>query len=169
MKNKVIEIRSNITESVIKFEVAEAERKEREEKERKERWEKESKEREEKAAKWKAGHPNMEKYTYCSAYNFETFNYEYGGQCKLYFYEWSDICREPLVFNYYPYLYRFLDECGILLSADDNTKLRSCNTMFVVCKPNSKDLIVARSYNELSEQYEETKKLNEILATVPDV
>ena len=111
----------------------------------------------------------MEKYTYCSAYNYDTFNYEYGGMCKLYFYEWSDICREPLVFNYYPYLYRFLDECGILLNADDNAKVRSCNTMYVVCKHNSKDLIIARSYNELREQYEASKKLEEILAPVPDV
>ena len=71
MSDKVIEIRSNITSSVIRFEALEEERKKREEEERKERWAREEEERKRIREEWQTKHPNMEKYTYCSAYNFE--------------------------------------------------------------------------------------------------
>lgn len=172
MSDKVIEIRSNITSSVIRFEALEEERKKREEEERKERWAREEAERKRMREEWAAKHPNMEKYTYCSAYNFETFNYEYGGYCKIHFYEWSNIDSEPIFFKYYPYLYKFLDDCGIILNANDNSLIRAASTCFITCAPGTKNLIVDTNYDSFREKFEEAKKaaqLVEILAAVPDV
>ena len=172
MSDKVIEIRSNITSSVIRFEALEEERKKREEEERKERWAREEAERKRMREEWAAKHPNMEKYTYCSAYNFETFNYEYGGYCKIHFYEWSNIDSEPIFFKYYPYLYKFLDDCGIILNVNDNTLIRAASTCFITCAPGTKNLIVDTNYDSFREKFEEAKKaaqLVEILAAVPDV
>ena len=172
MSDKVIEIRSNITSSVIRFEALEEERKKREEEERKERWAREEAERKRMREEWAAKHPNMEKYTYCSAYNFETFNYEYGGYCKIHFYEWSNIDSEPIFFKYYPYLYKFLDDCGIILNVNDNTLIRAASTCFITCAPGTKNLIVDTNYDSFREKFEEAKKaaqLVDILAAVPDV
>lgn len=172
MSDKVIEIRSNITSSVIRFEALEEERKKREEEERKERWAREEAERKRMREEWAAKHPNMEKYTYCSAYNFETFNYEYGGYCKIHFYEWSNIDSEPIFFKYYPYLYKFLDDCGIILNVNDNSLIRASSTCFITCAPGTKNLIVDTNYDSFREKFEEAKKaaqLVEILAAVPDV
>lgn len=172
MSDKVIEIRSNITSSVIRFEALEEERKKREEEERKERWAREEEERKRIREEWQAKHPNMEKYTYCSAYNFETFNYEYGGYCKIHFYEWSNIDSEPIIFRHYPYLYKFLDDCGIILNINDNTLIRAASNCFITCVPGKKDLIVDTNYDNFREKFEEAKKaaqLVEILSAVPDV
>ena len=172
MSDKVIEIRSNITSSVIRFEALEEERKKREEEERKERWAREEAERKRIREEWQAKHPNLEKYTYCSAYNFETFNYEYGGYCKIHFYEWSNINSEPIIFHHYPYLYKFLDDCGIILNINDNTLIRAASTCFITCAPGTKNLIVDTNYDSFREKFEEAKKaaqLVEILAAVPDV
>lgn len=165
----IIEIRSNITESVCRFVEAEALRLKREEEERKARWEREQKLREEETNKWKEEHPNLEKYTYCSYYCRNTFNYEYGGSCKIHFYEWSNINSEPIVFNYYPYFYRFLDECKILLSYDENCELKSVNSVFVTCKPGCKELIIGKTYDELRDKYNNILSLSNVLSSVPEV
>ena len=172
MSDNIIEIRSNITSSIIRFEALEEERKKREEEERKAKWEREEAERKRIREEWQAKHPNMEKYTYCSQYNFDTFNYEYGGYCKIHFYEWSNINSEPIVFKYYPYLYKFLDDCGIILNVNDNTMIRASSTCFITCVPGKKDLIVDTNYDNFREKFEEAKKaaqLVEILSAVPDV
>jgi hypothetical protein len=172
MSDNVIEIRNNITSSIIRFEALEEERRKREEEERKARWAREEEERKRIREEWQTKHPNMEKYTYCSAYNFETFNYEYGGYCKIHFYEWSNINSEPIIFNHYPYLYKFLDDCGIILNLNDNTLIRAASMCFITCVPGKKDLIVDTNYDSFREKFEEAKKatqLVEILSAVPDV
>jgi hypothetical protein len=169
MSDKVIEIRSNITSSVIRFEALEEERKKREEEERKERWAREEAERKRIREEWAAKHPNMEKYTYCSAYNFETFNYEYGGYCKIHFYEWSDINSCPLKFNKYGWFYKFLDESGLWIQGDVNVRMKSFPHTFITCKPGSKDLIVCNSYEELKREFHLAENTAKVLAVVPEI
>ena len=169
MDNNVIEIRGNINSYLNELQRIAAEREEREKKEREEKWKRDEEERKRKAAEFESEHPNMSKYTYASHYNYATFNFDYGGYCKIHFYEWSDVYSEPRIFERYCRLYDFLDKCGIILNRDDDDRIKPLASCYITCKPGSKDLFVCTTYNELKEKVEESKKLATILSSVPDV
>ena len=164
----MIEIRSNITSSFAEIERKRVEREEREKAERDAKWEEERKERERKAEEWKQKHPNMHKYTYASHYNYENFNYEYGSYCKIHFYEWSNVDNAPIIFDRYPKLYNFLDECGLFIKEIDNDKIKPIASCYISCKPGSKELIVCTTYDELRRKMHEAQTLVNVLAPVPE-
>lgn len=169
MIENIFEIRSNINSSFVEIERLTREREEREKAERDAKWKREQEEREKLVSEWQAAHPNMNKYTYASYYNYSTFNFEFGTFCKIHFYEWSDITREPIMFKYYPQLYDFLDKCGLLLSNDDNNMIKPLASCYISCKPNSKDLLVCTTYEELKRKMHEAENLANVLAPVPEV
>jgi hypothetical protein len=70
---------------------------------------------------------------------------------------------------HYPRLYEFLDNCGLLLSNEDNVKIKGVTSCFIACKPNSKDLIVCITYDELKRKMHEAENLANVLAPVPEV
>lgn len=169
MTESIIEIRSNINSSFVEIERLTKEREEREKAERDAKWKREQEEREKKVEDWKLEHPNMNKYTYASYYNYDTFNFEFGAYCNIHFYEWSDITREPIKFKHYPELYDFLDKCGLFITEADNTMIKPIASCYISCKPNSKELIVCTTYNELQRKMHEVENLAKILAPVPEV
>lgn len=167
--DREIKIRSNINSSFIEIERLRIEREEREKAEREARWQKEREERERLENEWKETHKNLFKYTYCSYYCKDTFNYQYGGYCKIHFYEWSDVNKEPIVFNHYPELYRFLDECDLWIDEEQNNMIKPIASCYISCKPGSKELIVATTYDGLCQKMSEAKTLADVLSTVPEV
>jgi hypothetical protein len=169
MSIKEFEIRSNINSSFAVIERLTKEREEREKAEREEKWKRDQEERERAAKEWQETHPNIFKYTYASYYNRENFNYDYGAYCKIHFYEWSNVESQPIVFERYTRLYKFLDDCGLFIKEDDNNKIKPIASCYIACKPGSKDLIVCTTYDELKKKVEEARTLANVIASVPDV
>jgi hypothetical protein len=168
MKRDIMEIRSNINPMIDWLTQKEIEREEREKAEREAKWERERKEREEKEAKWKSEHPILDKYTYMSQWNWETYSYQ-GEAVNYYFYEWSNIYGEPRKFDFSIPFYKFLDFCKMDFSDDDNNKLKSNKTCYIVCKPGCNSLIIEPSYEALKEAFEKCKTVGRVLATVPEI
>ena len=127
MKRDIIEIRSNINPMIDWLTQKEIEREEREKAEREAKWEAERKEREERERKWKEEHPILDKYTYMSQWNYETYSYQ-GESVNYYFYEWSDITSEPRYFGFSIPFYKFLDFCKMKFTDEDNDKLKKFKT-----------------------------------------
>jgi hypothetical protein len=169
MADNIFEIRSNINSSFDEIERLRIEREEREKKERDEKWRLEQAEREKKVSEWADKHPNMNKYTYATYYNYDNFNFEFGTYCKIHFYEWSDVNREPLIFERFPKLYDFLDRSGLFISEFDNSKVKPFASCYISCMPNSKDLIVCTTYKELKQKMHEAINLINVLKPVPEV
>lgn len=149
----MIEIRSNISPMVFAHMQAEEDRKAREEAERQARLEKEKLEREEKERRFKEEHPNLAAHTYISYSTYPTYNDSYSGYCKIHFYEWSEINSKPIEFTNYASFYKFLDECGLLFTPEQNQLIRPLSECFVVCKPNSGDMVVGKTYEEMCREY----------------
>lgn len=166
---KTIEIRSNINSAFSEIERLRLIREEREKKEREEKWEREAAERKRLTDEWQNTHPNLFKYTYASYYSKDTFNYDYGAFCRIHFYEWSNVDSQPIVFERYTRLYQFLDNCGLFIEQKDNEMIKPLASCFISCKPNSKELIVCATYDELKRKMHEAKMLASILEPVPDI
>lgn len=116
-------------------------------------WQKAREEREAREAAWKEKHPNLAKYTYCSSYSDNSYSPYYGGYCKIHFYEWSDLNSNPRTFDYYSPFYKFLDECELLLSSEQNAEIKPLSKCFVTCRRGCKELIVAPTYEGLVEKF----------------
>lgn len=169
MKRDIFEVRSNINPSLESAMLKEKEREERERAERDAKWRKEQEEREKQSKEWMDTHMNLYKYTYMSYYNRETFDYGNGPSCDIHFYEWSDINRWPLKFDRYGWFYKFLDESGLFIDADTNTRMKSFYHTFVTCKPGSKNLIVCNSYEELKREFHLAKNTAMVVSAVPEI
>lgn len=69
----------------------------------------------------------------------------------IYFYEWSDIFRKPLIFNDLESFEKFLTRCGIELKMCDRKALKRIGCSFVSCYKGTKNLAVYTTYNALRE------------------
>jgi hypothetical protein len=168
MKRDIFEIRGNITPTIKRLEQLAKEREEREKAEREAKWERERKEREEKDRLFKIEHPVLDAYTYISAYNFDTYSWP-GDYVNIRFYEWSNINCEPKFFSHSIPFYRFLDECKINLTPDQNGKIKGNSGCYITCIPGTHDLIIVKSYDELKTEFHKASNLAKILEPVPEV
>ena len=162
---KTIKIRSNINATIDTIQRLEKEREEEEKRKRDEEYET----RQRLAKEWQDAHPNLFKYTYASYHNKDSMNYDYGPTCKIHFYEWSDIHREPIQFANFTRLYAFLDECGLFITSDDNSRIRSMAACYITCKPGCKDLIVCPTYEGLSCEFKKVQDTIQAIAAVPEI
>ena len=167
MKRDIIEIRNNITHTVLHLEQLEKEREEREKAEREAKYAEERRKREELEAEWKTKHAVLDKYTFISPWNYETYSW-IGDYINLRFYEWSDIYSEPRYFSHTTAFFRFLDSSGIM-PTDADVNLIKQSGCHVICKPGCSELIVKKTYCELKEEFERINSLAKVLATVPDI
>lgn len=168
MGREILVIRGNITPTIERLEQLAKEREEREKLEREARWAKEREEREAKVAKWKEEHPVLDKYTFISSYNYDTYSFQ-GDYLNLYFYEWSNIKSNPINFRYSIEFFKFLDRCKIM-PTDDNVKKIKCKSgCHVICKPNCTELIIGDTYDEMVKKFSEFNVTANVLATVPTV
>lgn len=165
----IVEVRANINTEFVKFEALRIEREKREQAERDAEREREWNERRKASEEWEKTHRNLYKYTYASYYNKDTFNYDYGAVCEVYFYEWSDINSEPRKFERMHRLYQFLDACDIFLESEQNNKVGVTKPCFISCKPGVKDLIIVSSYDELKREMKQAENLAAVLAPVPEI
>jgi hypothetical protein len=168
MKKDIIEIRSNINPMIDWLAQKEKEREEREKAEREAKWERDRIEREEKERKWKEEHPILDKYTYMSQWNFETYSYQ-GESVNYYFYEWSDLNREPRYFPFSIPFYKFLDSSKIDMVDEENNRLKAFKTCYITCVPGQNRLIIEQTFDKLKESFENVKIVGRVLATVPEI
>lgn len=165
----MIVIRGNITPMMEKIELMAKEREEREKAEREAKLEAERKEREAKAEAWKKEHPVLDKYTYISHYNYETYSWP-GDYWNVFFYEWSNINSEPRHFPYSVEFLKFLDSSKIMPTDENINKIKLMKSgCYITCKPGCTDLIVGENYESMKSQFNAIASLGRILATVPDV
>lgn len=176
MDKEYIEIRSNIVDGFNAHVAREIEKEELEKQERARRLEIEKAKRMEKYEEWKKTHPNCAAYAYTNEYSFETISDYSGGYCKINFYEWGDINSIPRKFDYYYPLYKFLDSCGLFLTSEQNAKIKPLSTCYITCKPNSRDMVVAATYEGLKMELELAQSIdaamglqNEVKQTLPAV
>jgi len=163
MKRDIFVIRGNITPAVERLEQIAKEREEREKAEREERYKREREERERKAEEWKKAHPILDKFTYISAYNYDTYSWP-GDYINVRFYEWSNIESEPRFFAHSIAFYKFLDECNINLTIEQNNKIKANCGCHITCIPGTHDLVVGTSYDSLKSSF----NLANILKPVPN-
>ena len=161
MRNDIFEIRGNINHTVIRLEQLTKEKEERERQEREARW---AKEREVKEAVWKKEHFILDKYTYMSQWNWETYSWV-GDYINMFFYEWSNIDSKPRHFPYSTEFYRFLDSSKLNLTDEINKLFRSKSGCHMICIPNTHNLLIAESYDELKEKF----NLSKVIENVPEV
>lgn len=163
-----IEIRSNITPTINWLNQLELDKAEKEKQEREARWAREREERERKEAEWKAEHPILDRYTYISQWNYETYCYQ-GNSVNFYFYEWSNLNSEPISFSFDIPFYKFLDKCKIDFTDKDNEKIKTHRTCHIICKPGCNSLIIATTYDKMKEEFERVATVGKVIASVPTV
>ena len=163
MKRDIFEIRGNITPTVERLEQLRIEQEAREKAEREERMERERKEREAKAEAWKKEHWILDKYTYISQYNYNTYSWP-GDLCNISFYEWSDIYREPIKFSHTVPFFKFLDSSKINVTDADVNKFKANPGCHIVCKPGKNELIVGETYEVMKNKFITEK----VLMSVPE-
>lgn len=131
--------------------------------EREERMQREREERERKESEWKLAHPVLNKYTFMSYYNYETYSWQ-GDYCNVFFYEWSNLNIKPIHFPYSIAFFRFLDDSKIMPTDDDVNKIKLNKGSHIICRPGSTDLIIGESYDAMRSKFYAAK----VLATVPE-
>ena len=131
--------------------------------EREERMERERKEREARAEAWKKEHWILDKYTYISQYNYDTYSWP-GDLCNISFYEWSDIYREPIKFSHTTPFFKFLDSSKINVTDADVNKFKANPGCHIVCKPGKNELIVGETYEVMKNKFITEK----VLMSVPE-
>ncbi len=98
-----------------------------------------------------------EKHSY--SYNYSTPSYSSksaaynaalaNGTFRVYFYEWSDINREPLVFSTFVEFSNFLKKCDIPILYWEENLILSLTQSYITCKKNTKQLVIRNRYNQL--------------------
>lgn len=82
------------------------------------------------------------------------------GKWTIYFYEWSDIYRKPLLFKSLSSFIEFLSKCNIELNAFDRYRLDVNHTNYICCYPNTVKLSITHSYVALQTNIEYYKYNN---------
>ena len=88
-------------------------------------------------------------------------SYQYYGSSSykktIFFYEWSDLRRQPLRFASSYCFENFLKENGLELNQTNKILVTSLEISYVTCKHMSKDIIVRASYKDLENLCDENK------------
>lgn len=98
----------------------------------------------------------------------------YGGGTKftdnfkgvIYFYEWSDIEREPKCFVTMAYFNYFLQQCDITLLLYQRDVIETMNSVYITCKKGTKELIIRGSYNDLCKALKDSEQNVSIPSTM---
>jgi hypothetical protein len=67
----------------------------------------------------------------------------------IYFYEWSDITRQPKVFYTLEKFEDFLEQCNIYLLGWQREVIRNMHNPYISCKKGEKELLIKVSYEQL--------------------
>ena len=67
----------------------------------------------------------------------------------IFFYEWSDITRDPVRYFSIPLFEKFLNESELELEPYQREIIMNLNQCYITCKPGCKDLVLRASYDNL--------------------
>lgn len=83
---------------------------------------------------------------------------ENSGTSIVYFFEWSDIHREPKRFLSLEEFIQFMMECGIYLNIYEKELIINWRLAYITCKSGCKDLLIAPNYEKLRDSVIESEK-----------
>ena len=67
----------------------------------------------------------------------------------IFFYEWSDVTRQPIRYFSIPLFEKFLTESNLALEPWQKDVLLCLQQAFITCKPGTKELLVRSTYDSL--------------------
>lgn len=67
----------------------------------------------------------------------------------IFFYEWSDITRNPIKYFSLSLFEKFLADCDLKLEPWQRDMIPSLGDVYITCKANSKELLIRNSYDAL--------------------
>ena len=82
-------------------------------------------------------------------YYNETFREKETFHGVIFFYEWSDITRQPVRYFSISLFEKFLAESGLELESWQRDVMLNLQEVYITCKPGEKELIVRGSYEAL--------------------
>ncbi len=94
----------------------------------------------------------QETTTYSSSYT------NYSDICMAHFFEWSDLKSSPKEFRKPSEFLKFLKDCGITYTEEQEKTIKTVYTMYATCVPNESKLLIAFTKYGLEKQYEESQK-----------
>ena len=93
--------------------------------------------------------PVTYRYGRSQQYYNETFRGTETFHGVIFFYEWSDITRQPVRYFSLALFEKFLTESELALEAWQKDVMLNLQEVYITCKPGSKELIVRGSYEAL--------------------
>ncbi len=67
----------------------------------------------------------------------------------IFFYEWSDITRDPIRYFSIPLFEKFLAESELVLEAWQRDVILNLQQVFITCRPGTRELVVRSTYDGL--------------------
>jgi len=80
----------------------------------------------------------------------------------IYFYEWSDITKEPRKFFMLDIFDNFLKTSGIYLALFQKDIIKNLKWCYITCKKGTKDLIIRSTYSSLSDALKEESDKSQV-------
>ena len=69
----------------------------------------------------------------------------------IFFYEWSDVSREPIRYFSLSLFEKFLSESGLMLEPWQRDFIKRLDSVYITCRPGGKELIVRNGYDYLKQ------------------
>ena len=97
---------------------------------------------------------------------------QFSKEIRIYFYEWSDVSRQPRCFYQLEAFENFLKSSGIYMQLYQREIIRNLGTVYVACYTGTKNLNFRASYNNLLEsmkKHDASKLLSNMTNKTPKV
>lgn len=97
---------------------------------------------------------------------------QFSKEVCIYFYEWSDVNRQPRCFYQLEAFENFLKSSGIYMQLYQREIIQNLGTVYAACYTGTKNLNLRGSYNNLSDsmkEYEKSKLLSNMTNKTPKV
>lgn len=97
---------------------------------------------------------------------------QFSKEIRIYFYEWSDVSRQPRCFYQLEAFENFLKSSGIYMQLYQREIIRNLGTVYVACYTGTKSLNFRASYNNLLEsmkKHDASKLLSNMTNKTPKV
>jgi hypothetical protein len=97
---------------------------------------------------------------------------QFSKEVRIYFYEWSDVNRQPRCFNQLEAFENFLKSSGIYMQLYQREIIQNLGTVYVTCYTGTKNLNLRGSYNNLlnsMKEHDSSKLLSNMTNKTPKV
>ena len=86
------------------------------------------------------------------------FNNKFYMKRKVHFYEWSDLNRQPIVFNHTEDFEKFCHKSNIIISSNNDFYLTNNRESFITCVSGKPELIISGSLKGLKKNFNKRNK-----------